>query len=128
MDSSHTQASGRHDIVTFAEDPTTAGLSGGVAHFGFRLVDPGDIDLAIAEVECAGGACSVVASSLPASPTLTSPIRMAKKLRSGSSELRLPPNHAMQPTASSFIGGKRLQPRGEAWRLSQRSLVDESSP
>jgi len=24
----HTQASGRHDIVTFVEDPTTAGLSG----------------------------------------------------------------------------------------------------
>jgi catechol 2,3-dioxygenase-like lactoylglutathione lyase family enzyme len=47
----NTQAPGRHDIVTFAEDPTTAGLSGGIAHFGFRLVDPGDIDRAIAEVE-----------------------------------------------------------------------------
>src|ERR1700731_4022288 len=35
----HTQASGRHDILTFAEDPATAGLRGGVAHFGFRLVD-----------------------------------------------------------------------------------------
>jgi catechol 2,3-dioxygenase-like lactoylglutathione lyase family enzyme len=51
----HTQASGRHDIVTFAEDPATAGHSGGIAHFGFRLVDPGDIDHAIAEVERAGG-------------------------------------------------------------------------
>ena len=51
----HTRASGRHDIVTFAEDPATAGLSGGVAHFGFRLVDPDDIDRAIAEVERAGG-------------------------------------------------------------------------
>src|SRR5437016_9451623 len=39
----HTQASGRHDILTFTEDPATAGLSGGVAHFGFRLVDPDDI-------------------------------------------------------------------------------------
>jgi hypothetical protein len=29
--------------------------------------------------------------------------------------------------SSSFIGGKRVEPRGEAWRLSQRSLVDESS-
>jgi catechol 2,3-dioxygenase-like lactoylglutathione lyase family enzyme len=35
--------------------PATAGLSGGVAHFGFRLVDPDDIDRAIAEVERAGG-------------------------------------------------------------------------
>src|SRR5438067_13942778 len=51
----HTQASGRHDIITFGEDPTTAGLSGGVAHFGFRLVDPGEIDRAIAVVERAGG-------------------------------------------------------------------------
>jgi len=51
----HTQASGRHDIITFAEDPATAGLSGGVAHFGFRLVDPADIDRAVAEVERAGG-------------------------------------------------------------------------
>ena len=51
----HTQASGRHDIVTFVEDHTTAGLSGGIAHFGFRLVNPDDIDRAIAEVERAGG-------------------------------------------------------------------------
>src|SRR2546421_5892545 len=27
-----------HDILTFAEDPSTAGAVGGVAHFGFRLV------------------------------------------------------------------------------------------
>jgi len=33
----------------------------------------------------------------------------------------------MSPS-SSLIGGKLLQPRGEAWRLSQRSLFDESSP
>ena len=51
----HTQAPGRHDILSFAEDPATAGFKGGVAHFGFRLVNPGDIDRAIAEVECAGG-------------------------------------------------------------------------
>jgi catechol 2,3-dioxygenase-like lactoylglutathione lyase family enzyme len=51
----HARASGRHDILTFVEDPTTAGLRGGVAHFGFRLVDPRDIDRAIAEVESAGG-------------------------------------------------------------------------
>ena len=82
----HTQASGRHDILTFAEGPATAGLRGCVAHFGFRLVDADDIDRAITEVERAGGACSVVASSHSASPTLTSPIRMATKLRSGSSE------------------------------------------
>ena len=51
----HTQASDRHDILTFVEDPATAGHRGGVAHFGFRLVDPDDIDRAITEVERAGG-------------------------------------------------------------------------
>ena len=51
----HTQAAGRRDILTFADDPGTAGKVGGVAHFGFRLVDPNDIDHAIMEVERAGG-------------------------------------------------------------------------
>ena len=51
----HTQAAGRHDILTIAEDPSMAGAVGGVAHFGFRLVDPNDIDRAITEVERAGG-------------------------------------------------------------------------
>ena len=51
----HTRASSRQDILTFVADPATAGLKGGIAHFGFRLVDPDDIDRAIAEVERAGG-------------------------------------------------------------------------
>ena len=51
----HTRAVGRHDILTFADDPSMAGVLGGVAHFGFRLVDRNDIDHAIAEVERAGG-------------------------------------------------------------------------
>jgi catechol 2,3-dioxygenase-like lactoylglutathione lyase family enzyme len=51
----HTQAAGRRDILTFTEDPSTAGVVGGVAHFGFRLVDPNDIDRAITEVKRAGG-------------------------------------------------------------------------
>ena len=83
----HTQASGRHDILTFVEDPATAGLSGGVAHFGFRLVDPPMTSTVPSPKSNAPeGACSVVASSVPASPTLTWLIRMATKLRSGSSE------------------------------------------
>ena len=51
----HTRAPGRHDILTFVEDPATAGIVGGVAQFGFRLVDPDDINRAVAEVERAGG-------------------------------------------------------------------------
>jgi hypothetical protein len=39
----------------------------------------------------------------------------------------LPQKFPQMSPSSSFIGGKLLQPRGEAWRLSQRSVVDESS-
>jgi catechol 2,3-dioxygenase-like lactoylglutathione lyase family enzyme len=64
----HTQASGRHDILTFTENSATAGLSGGVTHFGFRLVDADDIDRAVAEVERAGGRllrCGEFAPGIP---------------------------------------------------------------
>jgi catechol 2,3-dioxygenase-like lactoylglutathione lyase family enzyme len=49
---------GSQDLVTLNEDPAEAplaGKSGGVAHFGFRLARPADLDAAIAEVERAGG-------------------------------------------------------------------------
>ncbi len=49
---------GSGDLVTLNEDPAEAaraGTSGGIAHFGFRLSDTGDMDAAIAEVEGAGG-------------------------------------------------------------------------
>src|ERR1700693_3786421 len=64
----HTQAAGRHDILTFAEDASTAGTVGGVAHFGFRLLDPNDIDRAITEVERAGGGLARAGGVSPGAP------------------------------------------------------------
>ena len=49
---------GSRDLITLNEDPQAmdnAGVSGGIAHFGFRLEDVGDIDVAIAQVEACGG-------------------------------------------------------------------------
>ena len=49
---------GSQDLITLNEDPTEAqlaGVSGGVAHFGFRLANPASLDAAIAEVKAAGG-------------------------------------------------------------------------
>lgn len=49
---------GSEDLVTLNEDPAEArlaGNNGGVAHFGFRLADPSELDAAIAEIEAAGG-------------------------------------------------------------------------
>jgi catechol 2,3-dioxygenase-like lactoylglutathione lyase family enzyme len=49
---------GSRDLITLNEDPAgaeLAGVSGGVAHFGFQLEDPGDLDAAIEAVEAGGG-------------------------------------------------------------------------
>ena len=49
------QGPGPHDVLAFEREPKRAGLPGGIEHFGFRLTDPADIDLAVREVERAGG-------------------------------------------------------------------------
>jgi catechol 2,3-dioxygenase-like lactoylglutathione lyase family enzyme len=49
------QTPGSRDVIVLEENRTKAGKSGGVAHFGFRLVDPADVDAAARAVELAGG-------------------------------------------------------------------------
>jgi catechol 2,3-dioxygenase-like lactoylglutathione lyase family enzyme len=51
----HAKTPGCHDVITFADGAPGAGESAGIAHFGFRLVSPHDIDAAVGEVERAGG-------------------------------------------------------------------------
>jgi catechol 2,3-dioxygenase-like lactoylglutathione lyase family enzyme len=46
---------GPHDVLSFVRDPGRAGQAGGIAHFGFRLEAPGDIDAAVEAVLAAGG-------------------------------------------------------------------------
>lgn len=49
---------GSQDLITLNEDPAAAqraGVNGGVTHFGFRLADSASLEIAIAEVEGAGG-------------------------------------------------------------------------
>src|ERR1700694_4543966 len=49
---------GRDDLITLNEDPRggeVAGGNGGVDHFGFRLPNQAGFDVAIDEVEAAGG-------------------------------------------------------------------------
>jgi catechol 2,3-dioxygenase-like lactoylglutathione lyase family enzyme len=47
---------GQYDVLAFEKRPAGAGVSGGIIHFGFRLIRPEDIDAAVAAVEAAGGA------------------------------------------------------------------------
>jgi catechol 2,3-dioxygenase-like lactoylglutathione lyase family enzyme len=49
------QTPGSRDVLVFEENGTRTAGSGGIAHFGFRLVDPDDIDQAVRAVEVAGG-------------------------------------------------------------------------
>jgi catechol 2,3-dioxygenase-like lactoylglutathione lyase family enzyme len=48
------QTPGSHDVLVF-QDGERPGESAGIAHFGFRLADPADIDAAVDAVERAGG-------------------------------------------------------------------------
>ena len=43
------------DIIVFDESAPRIGKAGGIAHFGFRIVDPKDVDLAAKLVKKAGG-------------------------------------------------------------------------
>ena len=49
------QGPGPHDIIAFQKDGANAGKVQGISHFGFRLVNAKDIDLAVSEAQAAGG-------------------------------------------------------------------------
>jgi len=49
------QTPGTRDVLVFDEHAPRPGQAGGIAHVGFRLVDPADIDLAVQAVERARG-------------------------------------------------------------------------
>jgi catechol-2,3-dioxygenase len=49
------QTPGCRDVLVLEETGSRPSGSGGIAHFGFRLVDPAEIDEAVRAVERAGG-------------------------------------------------------------------------
>ena len=49
------QTPGSRDVLVFQEGAPAPGDRGGIAHFGFRLVDPADINQAAEAVRAAGG-------------------------------------------------------------------------
>lgn len=51
----HVRTPGCHDVITFDQHAPAAGATAGIIHFGFRLQSAGDIDVAVREVEQAGG-------------------------------------------------------------------------
>lgn len=64
------QTPGSHDVLVLERSPESAGRRGGVAHFGFRLLEPGDIDAAARTVERAGGRILSRGEFVPGEPYL----------------------------------------------------------
>ena len=65
------QTPGSRDVMVFEErDASKVGKSGGIAHFGFRLQNPKDIDAAADAVRRAGGTVSEQGEFVPGEPYL----------------------------------------------------------
>jgi catechol 2,3-dioxygenase-like lactoylglutathione lyase family enzyme len=68
------QTPGTRDVIVLEEKhgaaASAAGMSGGIAHFGFRLVDPGDIEAAARAVSLAGGTVLSQGEFVPGEPYL----------------------------------------------------------
>jgi catechol 2,3-dioxygenase-like lactoylglutathione lyase family enzyme/protein-tyrosine-phosphatase len=64
------QTPGSRDVLVFQRGKRDVGKSGGVAHFGFRLVDPASIDAAARRVIAAGGTIEEQGDFCPGEPYL----------------------------------------------------------
>jgi catechol 2,3-dioxygenase-like lactoylglutathione lyase family enzyme len=62
------QTPGTRDVLVFERRPHEAGKAGGIAHFGFRLQKPADIDQALAAITAAGGTIREHGEFVPGEP------------------------------------------------------------
>lgn len=62
------QTPGSRDVLVFERKPAMAGPGGGIVHFGFRLQDPGEIQVAVASIERAGGTITSQGDFCPGEP------------------------------------------------------------
>ena len=64
------QTPGARDVIVFEHAAKSLGKSGGIAHFGFRLASPKDIDVMAARVRKAGGTITEQGEFVPGEPYL----------------------------------------------------------
>ena len=75
------QTPGSRDVIVFEEGPGLAAApGGGIRHFGFRLIDPADIDRAAEAVEQAGGTVIDKGEFCPGEPVCV--LSRSRRLRS----------------------------------------------
>jgi catechol 2,3-dioxygenase-like lactoylglutathione lyase family enzyme len=98
------QTPGSRDVLVFEEGGPRPGERGGIAHFGFRLVDPADIEAAGSAVRAAGGKILGQGEFCPGEPYVffTDPRRirsgdLARAAHAGRSARGLAAAHAFSP-------------------------------
>ncbi len=64
------QTPGARDVIVLEQKRKSAGKSGGIAHFGFRLKNPNDIGAAARAVKKAGGIVKEQGEFVPGEPYL----------------------------------------------------------
>ena len=64
------QTPGSYDVIVFEENGRKVGKMEGVTHFGFRLMDPEDIEAAAEAVRQAGGSVLESGEFVPGEPYL----------------------------------------------------------
>jgi len=62
------QTPGARDVLVFEKGTDHVGTSGGIKHFGFRLLDARDIDKAVTSIERAGGKIKDRGEFVPGEP------------------------------------------------------------
>jgi catechol 2,3-dioxygenase-like lactoylglutathione lyase family enzyme len=62
------QTPGTRDVIVFERKPREAGKRGGIAHFGFRLQKPEDIEDALEAITAAGGKIREHGEFVPGEP------------------------------------------------------------
>lgn len=87
---SQLETPGAHDVIVFEKGTRQAGKTSGISHFGFRLVDPKDVDAAAKQAEAAGGRVLRRGEFLPESRMYSSPIPTDTRSKSGTSEASRP--------------------------------------
>ena len=64
------QTPSSRDVLVLEQNAADAGRRGGVMHFGFRLTNPADIELAVQDIERAGGRILRRGDFIPGEPYL----------------------------------------------------------